>query len=58
MSLARITRGLAYVIASAATTARHSFRTDRPPQTYVYAFEQRLRERGYTSGKNILREIS
>ena len=29
-------------------------RTDRPPQSYVDAFEQGLRERGYTPGKTML----
>jgi len=29
-------------------------RTDRPPQAYIEAFEQGLRDRGYTPGTNIL----
>ena len=31
-------------------------RTDRPPQAYIDAFEQGLRERGYTPGQSILIE--
>ena len=31
-------------------------RTDRPPQSYIDAFEQGLRDRGYTPGQNIVIE--
>jgi len=50
--------GVALVaVAQPAKIPRVGFlRTDRPPQTYIDAFEQGLRERGYTPGKNILIE--
>ena len=33
-----------------------TLRTDRPPQAYVDAFEQGLRDRGYMPGRDVLIE--
>jgi putative ABC transport system substrate-binding protein len=47
------------VRAQQATKTHHIgfLRIDRPPQAYIDAFEQGLRDRGYTPGKNILLEF-
>ena len=50
--------GVALTVAAQPTKIRRVgfLRTDRPPQAYIDAFEQGLRERGYTPGTNILIE--
>ena len=46
-----------WIMAQPAKVPRVGFlRTDRPPQSYIDAFEQQLRERGYVPGKTIIIE--